>query len=118
MATDVTAYAVQVRRLSEDEGGGWLAEIPDLPGCMSDGETAPDAIQNVYRAAADWIDAATELGRDIPAPTSDEFSGQWRIRMTKSLHRRLALLAKREGVSLNALATTLLAEAAGEKRAR
>ena len=113
---DVKAYQVQVRRLCADDGGGWVAEIPSLPGCMGDGETAQDAIEDCYRAALEWIDATVQLGRSVPPPSSEsEFSGQWRIRMPKTLHRRLSLLAGSEGVSLNTLATTLLAEALGGK---
>ncbi len=109
-------YPVQLRPLSEEEGGGWLAEVPDLPGCISDGDTAEEAAADVRGAVESWIEAAEELGRPVPAPRADErFSGKWVIRMPRSLHRRLAERASHEGVSLNTLATTLLAEAVGRR---
>ncbi len=117
-AIDPQDYPVRLQRLPEDEGGGWLAEVPDLPGCMSDGDTPEQAVANVQGAILSWIEAAEELGRSVPAPGADEhFSGKWVIRMPRSLHRRLAERARHEGVSLNTLATTLLAEAVGRREA-
>jgi antitoxin HicB len=118
-AVDPRDYPVRVRRLAEDEGGGWLAEVPDLPGCLSDGETPEEALAHVAGAVLSWIEAAEELGRPVPPPaTGERYSGKWQIRMPRSLHRRLAERARTEGVSLNALATALLAEAVGCRDAR
>jgi predicted RNase H-like HicB family nuclease len=52
-----------------EDGGGFLATVPDLPGCMSDGETPEEAVTNVQDAILAWIEAARELGREIPAPS-------------------------------------------------
>lgn len=62
-------YAVIIEPLSAEEGGGVLATVPDLPGCMSDGETREEAARNVEDAIACWLEAARKLGREIPAPT-------------------------------------------------
>ena len=48
------------------EDGGWVAEIPSLPGCASQGETKEEALQNARNAMEDWIAAAREDGRLIP----------------------------------------------------
>lgn len=61
-------YPVVLRPLSADDGGGWIAIVPDLPGCMTDGETAYDALNNVAGAIEEWKDAARTLGRPIPNP--------------------------------------------------
>ena len=53
-------YPVRLERLAEEDGGGYLATVPDLPGCMSDGETPEEALQNVRDAIASWIEAAKE----------------------------------------------------------
>jgi antitoxin HicB len=58
-----------VRSLTEDEGGGYLIEFPDLPGCMSDGETIEEAISNGADAKRCWIAAMREAGRPIPPPS-------------------------------------------------
>jgi antitoxin HicB len=64
-------YPVVLRPLSADDGGGWVAIVPDLPGCLSDGETAYEALQNVEGAIEEWKEAAAEMGRPIPHP--DDF---------------------------------------------
>jgi antitoxin HicB len=59
-------YAVHIRPLPAEEGSGYLAEVPELPGCMSDGETPQDALENVYDAIVCWMEAAREMGRPLP----------------------------------------------------
>ena len=66
--TVIYRYRIALRPLSAAEGAGWLAEVPELPGCMSDGETPQEAIENVMDAIGCWIEAAEEDGRPIPAP--------------------------------------------------
>jgi antitoxin HicB len=61
-------YPIKLRPLSEAEGSGWLAEVPDLPGCMSDGPTPAAAADAVQDAIACWIEAAEEDGRPVPRP--------------------------------------------------
>jgi antitoxin HicB len=65
----IPAYHIEVRPLPKDEGGGYLAWVPDLPGCMSDGESAPEAVQNAERAILEWIEEAERLGQIIPEPS-------------------------------------------------
>lgn len=106
-------YAVLVQPLAEADGGGFEAIVPELPGCMSDGETLKEAIENVEGAIESWKEAAEELGRDVPAPGSTV--GQWRQRVPKSLHLALKQVAESEGVSLNSLVSTFLAESLGRR---
>lgn len=61
-------YAVVIEPLPEEEGGGFLATVPDLPGCTSDGATRAEAAANAEDAIAAWLEEAAALGRDIPAP--------------------------------------------------
>ena len=61
-------YSILIEPLSEDDGGGFLATVPDLPGCTSDGDTREAAARNVEDAIACWLEEAKELGRDIPEP--------------------------------------------------
>ena len=102
--------------LPEAEGDGYLIEYPDLPGCMSDGETIQEAIENGRDAIRSWIETARAHGDEIPAPgSSSTSSGRWVQRVPKSLHTRLAQRAEHEGVSLNTLVISLLAEGLGRK---
>ncbi|MEA1831135.1 type II toxin-antitoxin system HicB family antitoxin [Methylobacterium durans] len=52
------AYPVVITPLAEDDGGGFAATVPDLPGCMSDGETPEEALHNVLDAIECWIERA------------------------------------------------------------
>jgi len=61
-------YEIRIRPLIEKDGGGYLAEVPELPGCMSDGETPQEALENVYDAIVCWMEAAEEMGRPVPEP--------------------------------------------------
>lgn len=111
-------YPINIRPLSNTEGGGYLAEFPDLPGCVATGKTVEEALHEAEDAMQSWLSTAKEFGDEIPEPTlAANFSGQWRIRLPKSLHAALALQAKSEGVSLNTLAATLLAKCMGQKLA-
>ena len=68
-AFDPDAYAVLVRPLTADEGGGSLATVPDLPGCMGDGATPEEALADLRAAMLEWADASHENGDTIPDPS-------------------------------------------------
>lgn len=51
-----------------EEDGAYIAEVPELPGCMADGETMRDALSHAEQIIEEWIETATELGREIPVP--------------------------------------------------
>lgn len=110
----ISDYAIVVEPLSADDGDGWLATVPALPGCTGDGETRDEAMHDALAAIEEWKDAARKLGREIPGPAS---LGQWRQRVPRTLHDKLKRLADSEGVSLNQLVATLLAEAVGRRAA-
>lgn len=62
-------YSIVVEPLPPEEGGGFVATVPDLPGCMSDGETPEEALVNVQDAIAAWIEAAHDMGHAVPPPS-------------------------------------------------
>ena len=91
------------------EEGGYVASYPDLPGCMSCGETVADAVSNAVDAKNVWLEAAVADGVDIPVPLSEnDYSGQFKLRIPKSLHRTLAENSRREGISMNQYCLYLL----------
>jgi antitoxin HicB len=69
-------YRVVITPLPDAEGGGYLATVPDLPGCVSDGTTREEAARNVGDAILEWIDEAERLGRDVLAPADDVRGGR------------------------------------------
>ncbi len=62
-------YPIIIEPLAEAEGGGFVAFVPDLPGCMSDGATPEEALANVKDAIGAWIEAARDIGHEIPEPS-------------------------------------------------
>lgn len=93
-----------------DAEGGFVAEIEDLPGCLTQAETLEEVFVAMGQARHAWLRAAYETGQDIPLPREvDEYKGRVLLRIPRSLHRDLARLARREGVSLNQYIATLLA---------
>ena len=108
-------YPFEIRPLSQDEGGGYLISFPDLPGCISDGETIEDAIMNGIDAVHSWVETAKEFDDPVPEPGSSQASGRFVQRLPKSLHARLSARAKQEGVSMNALVTSIIAESLGRR---
>lgn len=51
-----------------EEDQKWIVEVPELSGCMADGETAVEALENVEIVISEWLETAAELGREIPQP--------------------------------------------------
>jgi predicted RNase H-like HicB family nuclease len=52
------------------EDGGWVAEVPSLPGCISQGETREEAVKNIVEAAELWIESMQSLGHAVPGETA------------------------------------------------
>jgi len=107
-------YRITVRPLSKEEGGGYLVEYPEIPGCMSDGETIEEAIANGRDALRDCLEVFKESGRKTPRPSIEP--AQWRQRLPRTLYLKLTERAKSEGVSINSLVTAMIAEAIGSRR--
>ena len=113
------AYPCAIRPLASDEGGGYLIEFLDVPGCISDGETPEEAIVNGRDALKACLLTLKEFRRPVPVPGAfTQASGQWRQRVPKSLHVRLVERARQERVSLNTLVTAMIAEGLGKPQRR
>lgn len=92
--------------------GGYVIKYPDLPGCISQGETIEEAFKMGLEAKRIWIESELEDNKTIPLPSYDKsippYSGEYKIRMPKELHRELIQNAKKQGVSLNQYCIYLL----------
>jgi predicted RNase H-like HicB family nuclease len=110
-------YPIEVFWSAEDEG--FIATMPDLPGCSAWGATEADAIIEAHDATVAWLKAAKAAGRTIPEPTPplDDagFSGKFLMRVPRRLHADLTRAAKREGVSLNQYVLYLLTERSSQR---
>ena len=93
---------------------GWFVRVKELEGCMSQGDTAEEAIEMIQEAMELWLEVSLEDGLPIPEPRPDEdYSGKFVVRVPRSLHRDLVEQAAREGTSLNQTINVALARAAG-----
>ena len=91
--------------------GGYVVRFPELPGCLTCADTLEEAVRNAADCKKEWLAAAMEDGIDIPEPVSeDEYSGQFKLRIPKSLHKSLAEHSKAEGISMNQYCLYLLAK--------
>jgi antitoxin HicB len=112
------AYPFELRPLSTEEGGGYLISFPDFNECIADGESIDEAITEGQSALAAVIATLQEKGLPVPKPGSfGAYSGKFVQRIPKSLHARLQSRARIEGVSINTLATTYIAEGLARKAA-
>ena len=106
---DYMAMSYRMEVVEEKTESGFVVSYPDLPGCITCGETVESAIANALDAKKAWIEAALEEGIEIPEPDSiEDYSGQFKLRIPKSLHRLLAEHSKREGISMNQYCVDLL----------
>jgi predicted RNase H-like HicB family nuclease len=100
-----------VKLFYSEEDKGFIATIPDLPGCSAFGDTEEDALREVKIAQELWLETAQSENRHIPRPSSEiTYSGKILLRTPKSLHQTLMERAKEEGVSLNQFLLYLLSQ--------
>ena len=100
-------YRMEIVR--DVEEGGFVASFPDLKGCITCGETVAAVAANAEDSKREWLAVALEEGYDIPEPSvAGEYSGQFKLRIPKSLHRSLAEHSRQEGISMNQYCLYLL----------
>lgn len=110
----LTDYPFEVRPLAEDDGGSYLVSFPGFAECISDGETIEEALENSRDALKATIAALKAKKLPVPAPNSGGVaSGKFVARVPKTVHAQLADLARAEGVSLNTLVLTFIAQGQG-----
>lgn len=106
---DYMALSYRLEIVEDQEEGVYVVSYPDLPGCISCGDTIEDVMTNAKDAKKAWIEAALEEGIEINEPDSiEDYSGQFKLRIPKTLHRTLALYARKEGISMNQYCVYLL----------
>jgi antitoxin HicB len=94
MAIESPLPRFEIRPLTPEEGGGYLVEFPDYPGCMADGEAPEEATREGADAMKSYLETLAALGRRLSGP-ADLYAGQWRQRVPKSMHAALARRAAR-----------------------
>jgi len=108
-------YTIKIVYDNDPENPGWVAQIAELPGCLTQADTFEELGAMVQDAMRSWLTAALALGNPIPEPAADEeYSGKFVARLPRSLPRQLVETAEREGVSLNQLVNVALAQMVGQ----
>lgn len=100
--------------IPDSETSTFTARILEFPGCVAEGNTVAEAYERLEQAALSWINAASNLGQEIPSPASEyEYGGKVALRMPKSLHRQAAVTAQLDGTSLNQFIVAAVSERLG-----
>ena len=102
-------YEIIIYWSNEDEA--YIAEVPELSGCMADGATYKEVLENVTQVIAEWIETAKENGIEVPLPVAKKkFSGKFVVRADQELHSQLAQEAVKRSRSMNDLAVEFLSK--------
>lgn len=105
-------YKYLINIFWDDHDNIYVAQIPELPGCATHGESIKQAASHAEDAIATWIEGAKKIGKTIPESlTTKEFSGKFNLRIEPHLHKKISLKAKLQGKSLNGLIEEILASA-------
>ena len=103
--------------IPDEESGTYTAQILEFQGCITEGETPQEAYERLEDVALSWIEAALDMGQDIPLPWSIyEYGGKVALRLPKSLHKQVSLAAERDGTSLNQFIVMAISEKVGASR--
>ncbi len=109
------AMPYEIKLAPDPEDGGWVVSIPDLPYCMSEGDTVEEAMEMIRDAQRGWLTVVLSHGDSVPEPRVEStYSGKFMLRVPQTLHRTLVEEAGRQNVSLNQYAVMLLAKGAAQ----
>jgi len=102
-------YKIEVVR--DETEGGYVFSIPELKGCLTCSDQLDKGMKMLEDAKKQWLIAALESGYKIPEPNIlEDYSGQFKLRLPKSLHKELAEKSKQEGISMNQYCLYLLSK--------
>ena len=101
----------------DTEETGFVASYPELPGCITCAETISSVVKNAEDAKKEWLKQAIADNILINEPEClENYSGQFKLRLPKSLHKTLSENSKKEGVSMNQYCVYLLSKNSAEKK--
>lgn len=115
---DELDYPIQLKKVIERTEEFWIAEHPNLPGCITHGNTKEEALTNLEDAKKGWIYAKLSGGEGIPESTIEQdfrdASGKILLRLPKELHYRISKLARANSISINQELIYLMSLGLGE----
>ena len=108
---DYMKLSYKMEICEDPDEGGFVISYPELSVCITCGETIEEALEMAKDAKREWIRAAIEENYEIPLPNQkNTYSGQFKLRLPKSLHKELAEHARSEGISMNQYCVYLLSK--------
>lgn len=97
-------YTKLVQEMNDESGHYFYGRVLELDGCQSTGDTLEELYQNLNEAMEGYLEVKQENNLPIPIPKEiNNYSGNFTVRLPKSLHQRLTIEAKKEDISLNQL---------------
>jgi len=100
-------YRIEI--IKDDEDGGFALCCPELRGCITCADTIENGLKMIEDAKMCWFEACIEDNIPIPEPGNlEDYSGQFKLRLPKSLHKTLAEKSRQEGISMNQYCLYLL----------
>lgn len=102
-------YKIEI--VKDETEGGYVLSIPELKGCLTCADSLEKGMELIKDAKKQWLIAALESGYEITEPDSlEDYSGQFKLRLPKSLHKELSIKSKKEGISMNQYCLYLLSK--------
>jgi predicted RNase H-like HicB family nuclease len=102
-------YKIEV--IEDKKEGGYALRYPELQGCITCADTLQEGFELLEDAKKSWLMACLEDNLPIPEPSHiDDYSGQFKLRIPKSLHKTLAERSRLEGISMNQYCLYLLSD--------
>ncbi len=109
--TEYMELPYKMEIIPDIDEGGYIISFPELPGCLTTADTIEEAVRNAEDAKRAWLEAALRDGVEINEPSVlESYSGQFKLRIPKTLHRQLAERARYEGISMNQYCVYLLSK--------
>lgn len=94
-------YTFQIKRIKDGDSESYWASVQELDGCHTSADSYSDALTELQQVLEMYIETKLEHGDPIPEPVDDSYSGKFNVRVPKTLHKHLSIMAAEEGVSLN-----------------
>ena len=113
-------YPVAVHQIETEKGYEWIAEFPDVKGCVGGGDTPEEAVCEAYENLEIHLEFLREEGLPIPMVSNNSiksYNGKISLRVSKSLHESLSKCAEEEGISNNQFIVEAIAEKVGKEKA-
>jgi len=113
MSKDLNHYmelSYKIEFVEDKKEGGYAFSCPELKGCITYADSVEEGYKMIQDAKRSWLEACLEDNIEIPEPSNiEDYSGQFKLRIPKSLHKTLADKSRDEGISMNQYCLYLLA---------